>query len=414
MKTKTGLSEVREVRPSIDVAVSGERSRQIMISTTVPETFSAILKGQPSYLAREFRVILATSPGEVLEQVEKDERLPIYEVPMVRGICVWRDIASVLRMIAVLRQVKPELVHSYTPKAGLVTMLAAKLCGVPVRVHTFTGLIFPTSTGFRKWLLIWIDRIICFCATKIVPEGNGVKHDLERYGITKKPLSVIGYGNVAGVDTQAFSPENFEVRQAARNLRLELSIDEAEFVFCFVGRLNRDKGITELVEAFSTLKGRVHLILVGSVDSTAPVDDVTLQAIEAHARIHCLGFVHDVRPALLASDVLVLPSYREGFPNVVLQAGAMGVPVIATDVNGSNEIIENGFNGWLIPPRNAAALGLAMQQALDMPPTERRDMGQRGRGRVVQRFERREHWARMAEFYDELLHRSPAHTAAKR
>ncbi|CAJ0681136.1 D-inositol-3-phosphate glycosyltransferase [Ralstonia mannitolilytica] len=404
------FSRAREVRPSEGLSQPDDHTRLLLISTTVPETFQTILKKQPSYLATHFNVILATSPSDTLAKVEADEQLSVCQVPMVRGINVLSDLVSVMRMVWVLRTIKPALVHSYTPKAGLVTMLAAWLCRVPVRVHTFTGLIFPTSTGFRRQLLIWIDRLICLCATEIVPEGNGVKNDLERFHITKKPLHVIGHGNIAGVDTDFFSTKAAGIFQEAGSLRSALSIGADEFVFCFVGRLNKDKGVAELIEAFTSLNGMAHLILVGSVDSTAPVDDITLAEIEAHSRIHVLGFMEDIRPALLASDILVLPSYREGFPNVVLQAGAMELPVIATDINGSNEIIERGLNGWLVPARDARALQMAMQQAIDMPAIQRKEIGQRARARIVQRFERREHWKRMVQFYDGLLRRTGVST----
>ena len=392
-----------EVQPSVGFTQPGKTARLLMISTTVPETFAAILKGQPNYLSTHFQVALATSPGEYLGKVEADEGLQVYPVPMVRGINILSDLISVIRMVRVLQTIKPTLVHSYTPKAGLVTMLSAWLCRVPIRVHTFTGLIFPTSTGFRRRLLIWIDRLICLCATEIVPEGNGVKNDLERFHITRKPLRIIGHGNIAGVDTVFFSPKGPRIIGEASKLRSALSIGAEDFVFCFVGRLNRDKGVADLIKAFAPLSGKAHLILVGSIDSTSAVDDATLAQIQAHARVHALGFMEDVRPALLASDVLVLPSYREGFPNVVLQAGAMELPVIATDINGSNEIIEVGLNGWLVPARDVRALQGAMQHVLEMPVAQRKEIGQRARARIMQRFERSEHWRRMVQFYDGLL-----------
>jgi glycosyltransferase involved in cell wall biosynthesis len=378
--------------------------RQILlISTTVPETLGTILKGQPGYLAHQFQVALATSPGDGLSQVEEAENLTVYRVPMKRGISVMSDFVSVVRMVFVLRKVQPALVHSYTPKAGLVTMLAALLCRVPLRVHTFTGLIFPTSRGFKQKLLIWVDRLICACATHVLPEGQGVKKDLEHFRITRKPLRVIGHGNIAGVDTSHFSPMALNVDAAGIALRACLGIADGEFVFCFVGRLNKDKGLAELIEAFAALLPTVHLLLVGGVDQTAPVGDELLAAIGLHPRVHMLGFLNDVRPALRAADVLVLPSYREGFPNSMLQAGALGLPVIATDINGCNEVIEPGFNGWLVPPRDAPALQSAMEEALQISCDTREKMGQQARARIQQRFEQQQHWERMADFYQSLL-----------
>jgi len=339
----------------------------------------------------------------LISQVGKNEGLVTYSVPMARGISVLKDFFSIAYMIRALLKVRPTLVHSYTPKAGLVTMLSAWLCRVPVRVHTFTGLIFPTSHGFKKKLLIWIDRLICACATHIVPEGQGVKKDLEYFRITRKPLRVIGYGNIAGVDTTYFSLLAPGVVTAGVNLRARLAIDAEAFVFCFVGRLNKDKGVAELMQAFAALPPAVHLLLVGGVDQTAPVGADLLRLIDSHPRVHKLGFLNDVRPALAAADILLLPSYREGFPNVLLQAGAMALSVIATDINGCNEIIEPGFNGWLVPPRDAPALQCIMHEALQTPGAARKKMGAQARLRIQQRFERQQHWEHMVEFYQGLL-----------
>lgn len=383
--------------------ISAAPLARVLISTTVPETLATILKSQPHYLARYFQVALATSPGEELSQVAHSEGLVIHVVPMARGISVLRDLVSVVRMAWVLWRVRPDLVHSYTPKAGLVTMLAACLCRVPVRVHTFTGLIFPTAQGFRQKLLVWVDRLICACATHIVPEGLGVKKDLEGFRITRKQLRVIGYGNIAGVDTAYFTPMAPGVGDDAIELRKRLGIGSKDFLFCFVGRLNRDKGLAELLVAFAAQPSTAHLVLVGGVDASAPVDAATLVAIKSHPRVHQLGFLNDIRAALRAADVLVLPSYREGFPNVVLQAGAMELPVIATDINGCNEVIEPGYNGWLVPPRDAPALGDAMHQAMHTPASVRRKMALQARVRIQQRFERQEHWGRMVAFYQEIL-----------
>lgn len=375
----------------------------ILIATTVPDTLATILKGQPRYLATHFNVALASSPGEFVSHVALNEGLEIHTVPMSRGINPVSDLVSVVRMVRLLRKVQPKLVHSYTPKAGLVMMLAAYLCRVPVRVHTFTGLIFPTSRGFKQKLLIWIDRLICACATHIVPEGLGVKKDLEAYRITSKPLHVIGHGNIAGVETAYFSPMATGVGDAASELKTKLGIPDDAFVFCFVGRLNRDKGLVELMQAFSVLPGSAHLVLVGGLDHSAPIDQATLTAIESNPRVHQMGFLSDIRPVLYLADILVLPSYREGFPNVVLQAGAMELPVIATDINGCNEVIEPEFNGWLVPPRDAQNLATAMKQAMQTPADVRLEMGKRARSRIQERFERQQHWERMVEFYQGLL-----------
>lgn len=382
------------------------RAQKLLIATTVPETLATILRNQPRFLASALSTVsveLLTSPGSESPQITDTEGLPLHHVPMARGISPFKDFLSLCATIRLLWRLKPTIVHSYTPKAGLVAMLAAWLCRVPVRIHTFTGLIFPTQTGFKQRLLIWTDRLICACATQVVPESQGVKHDLRRFAITRKPLALIGHGNIAGVDTSHFDRETDDIAEQSGELAGRLQLSGDEFVFCYVGRLNRDKGITELLNAFDTLPRQARLIMVGVLDVTSPIGEQELSVIERHERIHALGFFADIRPALHLADVLVLPSYREGFPNVVLQAGAMELPVIATDVNGSNEAIEPGVNGWLVPARCTVALHEAMRAAMETPADLRRQMGERARQRIQQRFEQKQHWQNMVDFYTKAL-----------
>lgn len=375
--------------------------KKLVIVTTVPETLASILKGQPRFLNQHFNVSLISSPESGSQQLSAAEEVPVYSVAMKRGISPLRDVISIIKMFFLFRRLNPDAVHSYTPKAGLVGMIAGALSGVPVRIHTFTGLIFPTQSGFKQKLLIWADRLICLCATKVVPEGQGVKNDLSNFHITSKPMEVVGYGNIAGVDFEYFDIEKSFAEGAM--LSKGLGIDSDCFVFCYVGRLNRDKGVAELVAAFRKLPETAHLIVVGGVDHSAPVDSKTLHELERHGRIHWLGHQDDVRPALSACDVLVLPSYREGFPNVVLQSGAMGKCTIATDINGCNEIIEEGRNGWLVPPRQVEPLAAAMLKAMNLSEARLSEIGEYAHHRIATRFDRKDHWQQMLKFYNEEL-----------
>lgn len=375
---------------------------KLVIVTTTAETVATILKGQPAWLSAEFDVTVIAGDSECLRRVAAQEQIQAVFVPMFRGVTPIRDLWSVIRMMYTLFRIRPDIVHSYTPKAGLVAMLSSWVCRVPVRVHTFTGLIFPTTEGIRRWFLIWMDRLICGCATRIVPEGRGVKHDLKLAGITSKPLSVIGSGNIAGVDVDYFR-DTSDVQTAARCLRDSIGIPSNAFVFVFVGRINRDKGLTELAAAFRAMSGVAHLIIVGALDASAPPGESVLEEMASHPRIHNIGFLDDIRPALSLCDVLVLPSYREGFPNVVLQAGAMQRPAIVTDVNGSNEIVVNHVNGWVVPVRDATALRQAMEHASRCPQSIRLHMGQEARHLVVRDFERGSHLMRLRAFYRNLL-----------
>lgn len=373
--------------------------KKVILATTVPETLATILKHQPRRLAEEFDVSLVTSPGPQCEEVESNESVVVNKVQMARGIKPLSDLVSLVQMILLFVREKPYLVHSYTPKAGLICMMAAWFARVPVRIHTFTGLIFPTSHGSLKRVLMGVDRIICACASHVIPEGNGVKQDLIRFNITRKPLELIGYGNIAGVDSEFFSRAAPGVPDAAKKLEESLSLPDESFIFTFIGRLNKDKGLEELVKAFDQMPSSAYLLLGGAYDESAPISPQTLAGISAHPRVRRLGFLNDIRPLLYLSDALVLPSYREGFPNVLLQAGAMEVPVIATDINGCNEIVEPGRNGWLVPSRNVTKLVHAMETAMTSTGDLRVRYGRYARKQVLSRFERSAHWERMVSFY---------------
>jgi glycosyltransferase involved in cell wall biosynthesis len=378
------------------------RTPRLMIVTTVPETLATILRHQPRHLSRSFEVHLVTSCGPLLTNVVEEEHAQVAIVPMVRGIHPLRDIRAIASMLRVVRRVKPDIIHSYTPKAGLVAMVAGLINRVPVRVHTFTGLIFPTAVGLKRLVLMAVDRVIACGATHVVPESQGVLRDLQEHRITRKRLEVIGYGNIAGVDTAWFHRDAPGVQSAAKQLRKFLQLKADDFVFCFVGRINRDKGISELLAAFDRLPSNAHLIVVGAVDNTAPVSNEASQLLASHARVHALGFLDDVRPALCVSHALVLPSYREGFPNVVLQAGAMGLPVIATDVSGSNEVVEPSFNGWVVPVRQVPPLAAAMIECMNQSGLRREKMGRNARMRVQERYERRTYLQELERFYERV------------
>lgn len=373
----------------------------LVIVTTVPTTLASILAQQPKFLSEHFDVAIISSPAAELKEVENSENVLACAVPMQRGISPFKDLVSLFKMVKQLRVLKPTMVHSYTPKAGLITMLAGFICRVPVRVHTFTGLIFPTSTGIKQKILIWMDRLICACATTIVPEGNGVKKDLIDYGITRKPLKVIGSGNIAGVDTSFFDKQRVTDEKLHLSLLEQLNLVKNAFVFCFVGRFTQDKGFSELLSAFNELPENAHLLLVGEMDERLPLPTEVAQNLSNHPRIHNIGWQNDIRPALAISSVLVLPSYREGFPNTPLQAGAMALPSIVTDINGSNEIIEPGLNGWVVPVKSSNALADAMLKS--MQAENLTQLGLQARSNIMEKFERQAHWQNMLNFYNEQL-----------
>lgn len=317
--------------------------------STVPLSLHLLLQGQLKMLAETYEVLAVSSSGEELHKVAEREGVRTCAIPMERHIAPLKDLIALIRLIILFRKEKPQIVHSLTPKAGLLAMMAARICRVPIRIHTFTGLVFPSTTGWKQQLLIATDKLTCACATYLNPEGKGVRRDLERFHITSRALHLIGNGNINGIDLAYFDRTPEVMRQA------EIYRRNPCFTFCFVGRLVRDKGINELVSAFVRLQQEFtncRLCLVGDFEAELdPVTPETAEHIHKHPAIKFMGWQEDIRPFLAAADAFVFPSYREGFPNVILQAGAMGLPCIVTNINGCNEIIENGMtaNTYIAP-----------------------------------------------------------------
>lgn len=354
-------------------------------------------------LSSKYEVVALSSPGPELETIAEREGVRTVAVPMERRISLRKDFLSLCRLIAVFRRERPFMVHSMTPKAGLLCMTAAWLTGVPVRVHTFTGLVFPTSSGIKRLILKLTDAITCACATHIIPEGEGVKNDLLHHGITRKPMRVLGYGNIRGVDMTYYDrrPAVENIAGTLRNGRL--------FTFLFVGRIVRDKGINELITAFERLCGEdpnTRLWLVGSFElSLDPISDEAMDTIRRHPRIDYVGpkTGDELLAYYAAADCFVFPSYREGFPNTVLEAGALGLPSIVTDINGSREIIQQGQNGVIIPSKDVDALYVAMKDMI-VNHAARKFMASNARKMVGDRFEQGFVRQCLYDFYDFLSH----------
>lgn len=376
---------------------------KLIKTSTIPVSLNILLKGQFKYLSNYFQVIGLSSKGSSLHEVSEREGVKTIGVNMVRGISPLKDFISLIKLTLVLRQEKPLIVHSITPKAGLLTMLAGKIAGVPIRMHTFTGLIFPTRTGIIQKILILMDKVLCWSATNIYPEGNGVKNDLIDYKITSKPLKVLANGNVNGIDLDYFCPNQI-ANSTKENLREELGISKEDFVFIFVGRLVGDKGINELISAFSTFKNNnLKLLLVGPCEPELdPLQPETLKEIQDNPTIISVGFQKDVRPYFAISNALVFPSYREGFPNVVMQAGAMELPCIVSNINGCNEIILKNENGIIFPAKNIEKIKEAMDEIYENKELYLK-LKQNSRNLIISRYEQSIVWKALLDEYNFLV-----------
>lgn len=379
------------------------RNSKLVRISTVPMSLNVLLKGQLKFLNSYFRVIAISGSGKDLDEIRSREKVNVYAIAMEREISPIRDFVSLVRLYLYFKCEKPRIIHSITPKAGLLAMLAGKLARVPIRIHTFTGLIFPSKRGLMQRLLIAMDRLLCWSATHIYPEGEGVKKDLISYQITDKPLRVLANGNVNGIDTLHFAPAQVQEDQKMQ-LRQELGILPDDFIFVFVGRLVGDKGINELVSAFSKSDiPKAKLLLVGGEERELdPLKAETITEMERNPNIISVGFQKDVRPYLAISHCLTFPSYREGFPNVVMQAGAMALPSIVSDINGCNEIVIEGENGLIVPAKNQGELKKAMCRIWEDTTLYQR-LRENSRRLITSRYEQSVVWDALLEEYHSIL-----------
>ncbi len=373
--------------------------------TTVPISLDKLLEGQLKYMSDSYNVTaISSSENNYLKQIADREGVAFHPIELTRAITPLQDLKSLWEMYHFLKKEKPQIIHSHTPKAGTISMLAAKMAGVPIRLHTVAGLPLMEATGLKRKLLNAVEKITYWAATKVLPNSEGLKEIILKEGFCREnKLEVIGKGSSNGIDTSYFDPKLYD-EDFKNNLRKSLQINANDFVYIFVGRIVKDKGIVELVQAFKNLDNpKTKLILVGSFEHELdPLPPATIKEIESNPQIIQTGWQKDVRPYLAISDVPTFPSYREGFPNVVMQAGAMGLPAIVSDINGCNEIVENQKNGIIIPVKDTKSLYLAMNKLID-ETSYYQQLQQNARQAITQNYERQEIWKLLHTFYEDQL-----------
>lgn len=377
--------------------------KKLVRITTVPLSLEKLLENQLRYMKDHYEVTAVSSEKERLEAFGKDQEVKTFETGLTRRITPLQDLKALWQLYRFFKKEQPFIVHSHTPKAGTVGMLAAKLAGVPNRLHTVAGLPLLEANGNKRRLLSFVEKITYASATKVFPNSHGLKEIiLEEKFCKSDKLKVIGKGSSNGIDTDYFSAETVSKVQAA-TLKSELGIMKDDFVFVFVGRIVADKGINELVEAFSKLQGKkCKLLLVGPFEKELdPLLPETERAIENNQNIITVGYQHDVRPYFAVSHCLIFPSYREGFPNVVMQAGAMGLPSIVSDINGCNEIITERENGIIIPTKSSDAIYNAMKLLQDDGDLYFQ-LKKNVRAMIVQRYQQQVVWEAILNEYKGL------------
>jgi len=374
--------------------------------TTVPQSLRGLLRGQLKFMSQNgYEVLGVSSPGDALQDVAQNEGVRTVAIVMTRTISPLKDLQALFRLIQLFRKEKPQIVHTHTPKAGLLGMMAAKIAGVPHRLHTVAGMPLTVATGNKRKLLNTIEKLTYACATKVYPNSYGLQKIILREKFTNPTkLKVIGKGSSNGIDTSQFDPALVS-EETKKEIRKDLSIKNDDFVFLFVGRVVRDKGINELVQAFTNLYSKnsnTHLILVGSFERHLdPLQPETENLINNHPNIHAVGYKTNVIDYFAMADTLTFPSYREGFPNVVMQAAAMQLNCIVSDINGCNEIIKNGENGWIVPVKNSTKLEEQMQWCL-YNQKQSEEMGLKSREIMVSDYERSYIWHEILKEYQSL------------
>lgn len=326
----------------------------------------------------------------------------VCEVPISREISPIKDLISIWKMIAFIKKNRPQILHSSTPKGGLVCAIAGLYCRVPRRLHTYTGQRWATLVGVKRWILMTCEWLVGRFSTHLYADSPSQVDYLIQKGIApKKKISCLGLGSFGGVDVKRFSPSN-----EAASSREELGISLEDFVFVFVGRINNDKGINELTYAFSELlreAKNVKLLLVGPFEQDLdPIDEESYDFLKSSPDIITVGLVDNPEKYLAVSDVMVFPSYREGFPTVILEAAAMEVPTIGTNIVGGRDTIIDSKTGILIPDHDQEALLTSMLWAYNHRE-QMREMGKAGRKWVCENFETQAFSKLQLEEYHRIL-----------
>jgi glycosyltransferase involved in cell wall biosynthesis len=383
-----------------------QRLPHILVGVTNPQTCLVLLGRVRTLREAGFRVSVLSAPGQLLERTARSERVKAYAIPMERRISPLADAVAFVRIWLLLRRLKPDIVEFSTPKAGLLGTVAAFFCRIPARIYLLRGLKLETARGLKRLLLLWAERIASYGAHTVVCNSRSLRARALALDIAPaSKLVVLGEGSSKGVDLARFAP-------GASHTREQLGIPHEAPVIGFVGRLTADKGLPELLEAFVAILAQepgAYLLLVGWFDAAEDALDVGVRArIEGHPRIVCTGYVTDTAPYYRAMDLMVLPSWREGFPNVILEAAATGVPVIATYCTGSRDAVVPEVTGLLVPPGYPDAICEAVLGLLRDPDRCRR-MSTAARRWVVENYEDRRVLGMAVAFYLNLIR--PADTS---
>lgn len=384
--------------------------KKIIRMTTIPSSMRGLLQNQLKFMSHHGYEMIALSSDDPCfdEMLHEQGDIRGIRVNMERHTSIIKDFKALIKIYRIFRKEKPFIVHTHTPKAGLLGMLAGKLARVPHRLHTTAGLPLLVYSGMYRKVLNAMERLTNSCATQVFPNSFNMMNTMKELHLCNpNKMRVIGNGSSNGIDTDHFSVEKTvsDTGKDRNEWRKDLGVSDKDFAFIFVGRVVKDKGINELVDCMRKLVPHhlnCKLIMVGEYESKLdPIAPENVAFFKNDKSAIFMDWQKDVRPFMMAADALVFPSYREGFPNVVMQAGAMGLPAIVTDINGCNEIIEEGINGRIIPAKNEQALFNMMEWFLNNQD-EVNKMALNSREMIVSRYERYKIWKEILQVYNNL------------
>ena len=381
--------------------------KKLIRITTVPLALHSLLPGQMKFMQENgFEVILISADGPELKNVIENEQCRHIIVPMTRQITPLQDLKCLLQLIKFFRKEKPDIVHSHTPKAGLLGMVAAKICGVKIRIHTVAGLPLMVEKGIKFHLLKFIERFTYCAASKVWPNSNSLFRYIQENKLTSgKKLKIIGKGSSNGINIKRYNPsainENIfeEIKQTIRYS------PQNKYLLC-VGRLVKDKGIIELVEVFTAVQKKypfLKLVLAGSYeDKLDPLPSAIMEQITANPGIIHISWTDKVEYYMHVADYFVFPSHREGFPNVLLQAGTMQLPIICSHIAGNVDIVEHNVTGLLFETANKDEMLQLISYAINNPLIMK-TMAEKLADNIRQNYSQENFWNIVLAQYHSLL-----------
>ncbi len=376
--------------------------------TTISASMRAFVDQAEHMLRQGFEVHTIASPGAYADFLERDKGITVHRLSIERMISPRRDLRSVYKLAEILRRIRPEIVHAHTPKAGLLGMLAARWHRVPVRIYHIRGLRYETAASSRRQLLMSAERLACHCATQVLAVGNSMREMAIRDRIVGADKIQVLLEGSHGLDSTMLFHRAALPAGTREQTRDRLGIPQTACVIGFVGRLVADKGVIDLHAAWQLIRAAfpsTHLLMVGPWEPEYPLPANVVDSLQSDPRVHLTGADFDTPPLFAAMDIACLPSYREGLPKMPLEAAAMELPVVATQIPGCVDAVVHQHTGWLVPVGDAEALAAALARYVDDEPLRLRH-GQNGRRRIVEHFQPADMHRAMYELYGQLLRRA--------